>query len=305
MLWPQLVMKTTGQYPHACELDFLQFAAINHCDSADGVIDGIIMDPGACNFDPFELVGTPFFCSGTKSMMRLSHGAANVAQAYHTGARSPDGSRLWYGPLWGSNLTSTIFGTPGLAATTCTEDGSSCKGRPFPFAMFWFRYFAMKDPDWDFETITQEGFARTFHLVAQEYASIYGTSDPDLSLFRDAGGKMITYHGLADEITPPQGTEHYYNEVTKSTRDTEGFYRYFQVPGLGHCYGGNGGQPNYVFDALRAWVENGTAPDTIPIDVPRIGQARRRVLCPYPQRIRLNVGNSLDQNDEVNFYCST
>lgn len=189
-------MKTTAQYPHACELEFLQFAVINHCDGQDGILDGIIMDPETCEFDPFEFVDTSFYCNETRSTMQLSHGAAAVAAAYRAGARAPDGSQLWYGPLWGSNMTRTIFGTPGLVATRCKEDGTSCEGIPFPYGMFWVRYFAMKDPDWDFKTMTPQSFARTFHLATQEYASIYGTSDPNLSLFRDTGGKMITYHGL-------------------------------------------------------------------------------------------------------------
>lgn len=82
-------------------------------------------------------------------------------------------------------------------ATRCKEDGTSCEGIPFPYEMFWVRYFAMKDPDWDFKTMTPQSFARTFRLATQEYTFIiYGTSDPNLSLFRDAGGKMITYHAL-------------------------------------------------------------------------------------------------------------
>ncbi|KAI1416400.1 Tannase/feruloyl esterase [Hypoxylon sp. FL1857] len=304
MLWPQMVMKTLGQYPHGCELDFLQSAAINHCDANDGIVDGIIADPNSCQFDPFELVDTLFYCNETRSDMRLSQAAAEVAAAYHTGARAPDGKFLWYGPYWGANFTRTIFGSPGLAATACDEKGTSCKGLPFPFALLWMKFFAMKDPKWDFASMTPRDFAQTFHLVAQEYASIYGTADPDLSLFRDAGGKMITYHGLADDITPAAGTERYYNEATKVTPELRDFYRYFEVPGLGHCYGGNGGHPSNVFEALRAWVENGTTPDNIPIDVPRHGPSRRRILCPYPERMRLRTNKDSDGDGLSDFQCS-
>lgn len=189
-------MKGLGVYPRGCELDFLQSAVINQCDGDDGIIDGIIGDPDACNFDPFELVGAPFYCNETKSDMELSEAAAEVARAFQAGARAADGSFLWYGPHWGANLTSTIFGTPGLAATTCVEDGASCTGKSFPFALFWVRYFAKKDSGWDFNSMSLEDFTRTFRLAAQEYGSVIGTSDPDLTLFQDTGGKIITYHGL-------------------------------------------------------------------------------------------------------------
>ncbi|KAI1245105.1 hypothetical protein MGN70_011994 [Eutypa lata] len=196
MLWPQLVMQTLGQYPHGCELDFLQSAVINHCDGDDGIVDGIIAHPNSCEFDPFQLIDTTFYCNETKSDMKLSEAAAKVADACHTGPHGPDGKFLWYGPHWGSNLTRTIFGTPGLAATTCSENGTSCEGLPFPFALFWVRFFVKKDPNWEFTSMTPKDFAQTFQLAVQEYTSIIGTADPDLSLFRDAGGKMITYHGL-------------------------------------------------------------------------------------------------------------
>lgn len=141
-----MVMKMLDAYPRGCELEFLQSAVINKCDGDDGVIDGIIGDPASCVFSPFELVGAPFYCNETKSEIELSEAAAMVADSYQQGTRAPDGSFLWYGPSWGANLTSTIFGTPGLAATKCVEDGGACTGNPFPFALFWVRYFAKKDP---------------------------------------------------------------------------------------------------------------------------------------------------------------
>ncbi|KAI1332616.1 Tannase/feruloyl esterase [Xylariaceae sp. FL0255] len=301
MLWPQLVMKETGNFPHSCELDFIQESVINYCDGNDGVIDGIIMDPETCDFNPFELVGTQFYCDQTKSVMELSGGAAVVVEAYHKGARGKDGKFLWYGPHWGANYTRTIFGSPGLVATTCEPDGSGCKGLPFPFSMFWMKFFAKKDATWSFESMTPEDFERTFKLAAQEYTSILGTADPDLSFFRDSGGKIITYQGLSDDIMPARSFEHYYKEVLRTTENTHDFYRYFEVPGLGHCWGGNGGHPNHVFEALRAWVENGTAPDSIPIDVPRLGPSQRRVICPYPQKIKVGAA---DEGGSTTFSCS-
>jgi hypothetical protein len=53
-----------------------------------------------------------------------------------------------------------------------------------------------KDPNWNYFKITSvEEYARLFQASAQEFDSIFGTFDTNLSAFRDAGGKMITYHG--------------------------------------------------------------------------------------------------------------
>lgn len=187
-------MKSIGQYPYGCELDYLQSAVIEKCDGDDGLTDGILLDPNSCEFDPLALVGTTFYCGDTGSRMKISQAAATVAKAYHMGARGPDGEFLWYGPNYGANLTRTIFGTPGLVATICTN--RTCVGNPFEYGIYWTGLFAEKTPSFNFSSMSTEEYSRVFHLVAQEYASVFGTSDPDLSLFQEAGGKMISYHGL-------------------------------------------------------------------------------------------------------------
>lgn len=44
-----------------------------------------------------------------------------------------------------------------------------------------------------------------------------------------------------------------------------------------------------TFDALRAWVENGTVPDTLPVSfTDKNGTLNSRFLCPYPKKVRYN-----------------
>jgi hypothetical protein len=38
----------------------------------------------------------------------------------------------------------------------------------------------------------------------QQYDSIVGTNDPDLSAFRDAGGKIVSYHGMVSSLSDHQ-----------------------------------------------------------------------------------------------------
>jgi hypothetical protein len=75
-----------------------------------------------------------------------------------------------------------------------------------------------------------------------------------------------------------------------SIQDAHSFFRFFEVPGMSHCAGGKGGHPFTVFDALVAWVENGTAPDTLPIAfTDSAGKTNNRILCPYPKRAAYNA----------------
>jgi hypothetical protein len=54
---------------------------------------------------------------------------------------------------------------------------------------------------------------------------------------------------------------------------------------MGHCSGGPSGEPTGLFDQLRAWVENGTAPEHTAVEIRDLqGAVNHRILCPYPQK---------------------
>src|SRR5262249_13059762 len=82
----------------------------------------------------------------------------------------------------------------------------------------------------------------------------------------------------------------------------QSFYRLFRAPGVAHCGGGPGPQPQNLFGALVNWVENGVAPDRIMAQNTTSGVVTRtRPLCPYPQTAIYNGSGSTD--DAANFHC--
>ncbi|KAK6954835.1 hypothetical protein Daesc_004804 [Daldinia eschscholtzii] len=143
-------------------------------------------------------------------------------------------------------------------------------------------------PNFNLADITHEELLSLLHASKQEYGSIIDTADPDLSEFKKAGGKLLSFHGLTDNIIPPKGTEQYYREVSKKVDNVEDFYRYFEIPGLAHCLGGPG-QPESLFAQLQAWVEDGVAPDSSPVSFSNSkGETQNRILCPYPRKAKYN-----------------
>jgi hypothetical protein len=95
------------------------------------------------------------------------------------------------------------------------------------------------------------------------------------------------WHGFADQLIVPGGSIDYYDSVTQKLgggyKRTQGFARLFMAPGVGHCGGGSGPQPQGLFDAVVDWVERGKAPDTILASKPAVGGGTQtRPLCPYP-----------------------
>src|SRR5262249_42550654 len=72
--------------------------------------------------------------------------------------------------------------------------------------------------------------------------------------------------------------------------ELQSFYRLFRAPGVGHCGGGSGPQPQNLFGALVEWVEDGVAPDQILAQ--STSGAVKRPLCPYPQRPSTRVSGA-------------
>lgn len=195
MIWPQLIMNIAGEYPHPCELDYITEAAVAACDGLDGVVDGLITDIKGCKFDPSSLVGTTFNCSETGKNIQISQIAATVANATWSGPQTVDGRFLWYGPNRGADLSGDFTGGQALATTTCTAN-STCVGVPTDLGAEWITLFIEKNPDFNLSSITHEQYDEIFHEGCQQYSSIIDTTDPDLSAFKAAGGKMLGFHGL-------------------------------------------------------------------------------------------------------------
>ncbi|KAF3012674.1 hypothetical protein E8E14_011674 [Neopestalotiopsis sp. 37M] len=148
--------------------------------------------------------------------------------------------------------------------------------------------------------IGPEEFERLAHVSKNLYESIISTNDPDLSEFRAKGGKIVGYHGLADNIIAPGGSKLYYDNVLEQDPDAHDFYRLFFAPGVSHCTGGAGAYPYSTFDAMREWVETGVAPDILNA-TSTVAPIISRPLCPYPKEQKYDgVGNSTVGEG---FYC--
>ncbi|KAH8657771.1 Tannase/feruloyl esterase [Xylariales sp. PMI_506] len=306
--WGQVQMSIQNEYPYPCVIDAFTAAAVAFCDPEDGVTDGVISDPDSCAFDPFSLVGTVINCTNTGEDMTITEIAATIINATWTGPRTSDDKFLWYGPYMQSRLTgaATVTSTSDLGYLMTLCSNGTCSGLPTGLGEDWLQYFVKKDPSWNYTLIqTADEFGQLFHASVQQFDSIIGTSDPDLSEFRNHGGKLITYHGLADGLIPTRGTTDYYDRATVETPDIHDFFRYFQVPGLGHCAGDTVNQPTATWQALVNWVENGTAPDTLPIQFNyTAGTEYNRILCPYPAKAVL-ITNATDVTSAESFECST
>src|SRR5262249_51202239 len=116
------------------------------------------------------------------------------------------------------------------------------------------KYVVFKDPAWDWRTFDfdqdNDRFERPENLIMN------GT-DPHLDKFVAHGGKLLMYHGWADQNVSPYNTVRYFLNVREvmGPEKTDSHVRLFMAPGMAHCSGGEG--PN-TFDkvgVLDRWVE--------------------------------------------------
>lgn len=147
------------------------------------------------------------------------------------------------------------------------------------------KYFVTLDPEFNTSNVSRAQFDRLFRQSLDRYESVIGTSNSDLSDFRAAGGKLLTWHGLADAGIGYKYTEHYVKQVYERDPQAASYYRYFEAPGLDHCgVGTKGFYPGSALKSLVKWVEEGKAPETLEARE-RVGTQREVDLCVWPKKM--------------------
>ncbi|KAK6192932.1 hypothetical protein LQW54_012981 [Pestalotiopsis sp. IQ-011] len=298
--WSDFEAQELGIQPPSCALQAITTAATAACDELDGVKDSVIAYPGQCKFDAKSLIGQMVNCTSPQGAFTITEDVAELANAIWQGPRSVEGDFQWYGLNPDASLG-------GLLSTTCTTV-DNCTVIPWQIGLDWLQVFLARNASYDTTTLTHEQWDRFYRQSVNEHASVIGTDDPDLTDLKEAGTKLLTWHGTQDPLIPSNGTIDYYERASAFNGDSfNDYYRFFLAPGVGHCGGGPGLDPSgTVFDVLRAWVENGTVPETLPATGPAVGasstSATRSIdLCLYP-KVLTYVGP--DPNDDASFTCA-
>jgi feruloyl esterase len=300
-LWYSLAtLKDPASYLPPDKLPALGAAVNAACDELDGIRDGVLLDPRNCSFDPGSLACP----DGADADDCLTQAQVQTVRSIWAGSTNSAGEVIFPGLLPGGEAT------PGGWARWVTG--------PEPFrSLHWlagegfFRHFVFDDPDWDFRTFDYD---RDLPMALDKVGRALDAADPNLAPLRDRGGKLLLYHGLADADISPLGSINYYDAVVRELGDglpapqalaqVQSFFRLFLVPGLGHCRGGPGVDQFDGLTALRAWVEEGVAPESITAS--RIEQdaiVRSLPLCPYPAMPHWDGNN--DPMTASSFHCQS
>ncbi len=298
-MWNQKALSAAPVTP--AKLALVGQKVMEKCDAIDGLKDGLIDDPRKCDFDPARDV--PACNAGTDGEDCLTPAQAAAIAKVYSGPMS-NGKPFFPGYMPGSEAVmpglfggGTASGWMNVIVTT-QPDG---KPADFNLAEGTMRFLVNKPPKPEYDYATFD-FDRDIHML-DDWSKQADAKNPDLTKFKNHGGKLIVTYGWADSILQPMmGVNYYQQAVAKNGPDTPEFFRLFMIPGMAHCGGGIGPDRNDSMTAMIDWVEKGKAPDSIVASrVVNNQVVRTRPLCPYPQVARYSGSGSIDE--AANFAC--
>jgi len=268
------------------KLQALHKAALDACDSRDGVSDGVIDNPQNCRFDPDTLR-----CKAVETASCLTGPEIEAAKKIYAGPKSPrTGKQIFPGLEPGSELGWWMYGS----------------GEDPPIVASHFRYLVFKDASWSAGKLN---FDSDITLADKLDDGLLPATDPNLKEFFAHGGKLILYHGWTDPLIAPRSTIDYYKSVSGTNGvEAESSVRLFMAPGMDHCTGGAGPSQFDMTTVLADWVEHGKAPEMVlaahlPDGPPGThGPDRTRPLCAYPRVAKYKGTGSTD--DATSFACA-
>jgi len=273
--------KDSADYIPPSKYPMIHQAVLNACDTIDGLKDGLIADPTLCHFDPQVLQ-----CNDGDEASCLTARQVQTARTILSPATTRAGEEIF----------------PRLEPGTELRWGRLAGG-PEPASLFldYFKYVVYKDPNWDWRSFELERDATLAKKLDQDTVAL----NSDLAAFARQGGKLLLYHGWADQQVAPGATVEFYSSmVDASGSASPTWVRLFMAPGMAHCAGGEGPDTFDKLSALEQWVEQGKAPDQIVASHSVNGQIdRTRPLCPYPQVATYQGAGSIDQ--ATNFVCTS
>ncbi|MBB4007749.1 tannase/feruloyl esterase family alpha/beta hydrolase [Allorhizobium taibaishanense] len=294
---------------------------LSACDVLDGRVDGLVGDPQACETH-FNIASLA--CKGDKQPDCLSQAQITALKTSHAGPKNSKGKALYSNwdwdpgmasanwrtwklqspiPAWGGKPIIAVMGAGSLAQIFTTPP-TAIGGTPDDLQKYLL--------DFDFDRDAPKIFAKSgpFTQSAAEFMIPPGSDNPRLKAFRDAGHKMIVFHGNADPVFSVLDTVKWYRKLDSNNGGKAGnFVKFYRIPGMPHGAGGPSYDDFDFFTPLVAWVEKGEVPGPVSAGISNgnkeaAGLAPGRTLyCPFPQIARYDAKISAASPDKAPFRC--
>lgn len=275
-MWEMQRHSAWGASVPAWTWPLVQRSAVERCDAADGVRDGIVADPRQCRFDPAVLACAP----GQSGETCLAPAQVAAVRQLYAPLHDENGKRIDDG------LLPTVLVSPAALPEPFTPG-------PSYLATVLFGDGVHGDPAWD-----ARSFSLARDLPAIDRVMDLRANDPAIDRFVARGGKLLLYQGWDDPLVAAQTTLGYWDALR--LRYGEGLARsarLFMAPGVDHCvggagpdlFGGAGGDApladadHDLLFALERWTQHGTPPERIVATKLSAGApTQTRPLCAWP-----------------------
>ncbi len=252
-------------------------AVLAQCDAIDGLKDGIMNDPRDCDFDPGSLSLSPEKLAAIRAVYEGPQNAkGSVFHGWPYGGEDENGGWGWW------------LAGPGQE----TEDAPPSAA--FGFGVDLMRYMVQHDPNWSYEGFSFDGYRERVAVVE----SALSAKNPNLDEFREAGGKLLLYHGWSDSALSALATIDYVDAVYTRDPTSREDVRLFLMPGVLHCAGGPGPWMVDYLDVIERWDSSDDAPDELIAAF--MDESGARPLCAYPSKAYYVGG---DDRTPSNFEC--
>jgi feruloyl esterase len=331
---PVASLRSEGAYVPPELLKTIAPIVMAKCDQLDGVKDGLIQNPAACNFRPNR--DLPKCADDKPGAQCFTKAQIETVSAAISAVTNERGQVVQPG-FSVSDLQAGTFITPKRPADLAAKDpfpnsdNGSLAGGYWPLADAFLKVFVHQN---DREFFTRpiisfaeggEGAVTNFHIVVPQSEADRVKSEARMGIGHfpenadnliKQNRKFLIWHNLSDHVLTPYMSINYYKRLAAmhgGYANLQKNVRLFGVPGTPHC--GIGGDGPNTFDALTAmenWVEKGIAPDALmatryPTSGP-FGQkdvngppGRTMPLCKYPEMARYSGKG--DVNDGANWTC--
>ena len=297
------------------ERKLLSAAVLVKCDALDGATDGLIQDVAACQA-AFSFANDVPTCTGARDGTCLSAAQKAAIAPRFAGTLTSTGAAVYASfpfdaghgaagiPFW-------MFTAP--LALDSGAVGQIFKVPPEPNAGFNGPAFTLSA---NIDTLVAQINATNAVYTESGMGFMTPPNPGNLAGLKNRGAKILVYQGVSDPIFSVNDTTQWYESLRSANAgDASNFARLFRVPGMGHCSGGPATDQFDAVSALVAWVEQGTAPDSLLATARGTGNAggvnadlpttwavnRSRPLCAYPKVARYKGTGSIEVADS--FSC--
>lgn len=279
-------------------------AAVAACDANDGLVDGYLANPGACNVTAASLHcgqpganANPSLClsaaqvtalAGLLSDLKLSSGSAAYSRYNWTNFAPP----------------STIPGVPGQGVAGYGGLGGG------------FAFLATNDPMWFgapppatalAPNLASRDVNRHYYVFSDGLQRLGADHDKNaIASYVASGRKLLSWHDAADPLMSVNDHLRNFNTMSNLAKasglaDPRTNTRMFIVPASTHGAGGNLAEIDWL-SAIIDWVESNKAPDQLTYKFAVATTARSMPVCESPKYPRYN--GTGDINAAASFTCS-